>query len=452
MLRNGLKVLGFLAVTLCSHAAGAVASAELYTGESYGYGRVEARVQYAAGDGVVSAFFSWKDKSEQAGVFWNELDFEKLGADCYMQTNPIYGLPPGNHEQKHSLMLDMCGAFHTYAYEWTPEAIVWLIDGVEIRRETGAMAQAFADNAPGGMQIHFNVWPGDATFGGNFSPAILPVHQYLDWVQFLKYEGGEFTLAWREDFAGATLPAGWLTGSWASPKNHSTHAPENVNFIDGYAVLSLTADDAKGPGGAMPGVSGGSGGSNGAAGSAAGGRAGVSGATSTGGSSAAGGSTVAAGSTGLAGSPSGAGGVPTGSGGSAAGSLNAARTDGGCSFTVPAQRSSLPWGAAAAVLALVLVRRRVTWGGACAHPGTTLALAAMRLPNTVSTFSVWRSQREMLDMVRGHSAVPDAERHAKAMVERKRKDFHYEFTTLRFRALSEHGAWEGRRGIVPSAT
>lgn len=79
------------------------------------------------------------------------------------------------------------------------------------------------------------------------------------------------------------------------------------------------------------------------------------------------------------------------------------------------------------------------------HPGTTLALAAMRLPNTVSTFSVWRSQREMLDMVRGHSAVPDAERHAKAMVERNRKDFHYEFTTLRFRALSEHGAWEGRR-------
>lgn len=84
------------------------------------------------------------------------------------------------------------------------------------------------------------------------------------------------------------------------------------------------------------------------------------------------------------------------------------------------------------------------------HPGTTLSLAAMRLPNTVSTFSVWRSQREMLDMVRGHSAVPAPERHAKAMVERKRKDFHYEFTTLRFRALSEHGAWEGRRNIVPS--
>jgi hypothetical protein len=83
------------------------------------------------------------------------------------------------------------------------------------------------------------------------------------------------------------------------------------------------------------------------------------------------------------------------------------------------------------------------------HPGTTLALAAMRPPRTVSTFSVWRSQREMTDMVRGHDSVPDAQRHAAAMVERKRKDFHHEFTTLRFRALAEHGVWEGRSDIVP---
>lgn len=83
------------------------------------------------------------------------------------------------------------------------------------------------------------------------------------------------------------------------------------------------------------------------------------------------------------------------------------------------------------------------------HPVTTLALAAMRPPRTVSTFSVWRSQREMIDMVRGHDASPRAERHAAAMVERSRKDFHFEFTTLRFRAIAEHGAWQGRSDIVP---
>jgi hypothetical protein len=83
------------------------------------------------------------------------------------------------------------------------------------------------------------------------------------------------------------------------------------------------------------------------------------------------------------------------------------------------------------------------------HPGATLALAAIRPPRTFSTFSVWRSQREMTDMVHGKSSVLGAGRHAEAMIERNRKDFHYQFTTLRFKAISEHGEWAGRSDIVP---
>ena len=83
------------------------------------------------------------------------------------------------------------------------------------------------------------------------------------------------------------------------------------------------------------------------------------------------------------------------------------------------------------------------------HPGATLAIAAMRLPRTVSTFSVWTSQQAMVDMVRGHSSVPQSKRHAAAMIERRRKDFHFEFTTLRFRPIAEYGQWEGRTIIVP---
>lgn len=83
------------------------------------------------------------------------------------------------------------------------------------------------------------------------------------------------------------------------------------------------------------------------------------------------------------------------------------------------------------------------------HPEAPLSTAAMRLPNTVSTFSVWTSQNAMTDMVRGHSHVPEPARHAAAMKERNRKDFHFEFTTLRFQPLAEHGAWDGRRNLVP---
>jgi endo-1,3-1,4-beta-glycanase ExoK len=184
MTRLCLSSCVLLAISVSSQQAFAVQSAELYSAASYGYGRVEARVRFAPGDGVIGSFFLWKEGSEQPGTFWNELDFEKLGADCHLETNPIYGDPAKNHSQRHVLVSDLCGAFHVYAYEWTPDYIAWLVDDVEVRRETGGAALAYADNAAAGMRIHFNVWPGDATFGGNFSPDILPVHEYVDWVQF----------------------------------------------------------------------------------------------------------------------------------------------------------------------------------------------------------------------------------------------------------------------------
>lgn len=106
-------------------------------------------------------------------------------------------------------------------------------------------------------------------------------------------------------------------------------------------------------------------------------------------------------------------------------------------------------------LKLAQARRFFQWGRPVEQlvrdsPGTTLALAAIRPPRTFSTFTVWNSVREMRAMVEGHGKGQSPERHATAMVEREREDFHTEFTTLRFRPLSEHGEWQGRRGIVPT--
>ena len=103
---------------------------------------------------------------------------------------------------------------------------------------------------------------------------------------------------------------------------------------------------------------------------------------------------------------------------------------------------------------LLQVPRFIHWGRPAEklvrdHPGTTLALASIRLPRTVSTFSVWKSQKEMTDMAHGHSAVERPKRHSDAMKERDRKDFHFQFTTLRFQPISEVGEWKGRSDIVP---
>ena len=86
------------------------------------------------------------------------------------------------------------------------------------------------------------------------------------------------------------------------------------------------------------------------------------------------------------------------------------------------------------------------------HPEATLGLAAVRPPRSISTFSVWRSIRAMTDMVHGHGDVagmPDPTRHVDAMAERRRRDFHREFATFRFRPLAERGAWNGRGDYVP---
>lgn len=103
------------------------------------------------------------------------------------------------------------------------------------------------------------------------------------------------------------------------------------------------------------------------------------------------------------------------------------------------------------------VPRFINWGRPVEklvrdHPGTKLSLASIRFPRTVSTFSVWESEKQMTDMVRGHSSVPQPKRHIDAMKERDRKDFHFEFTTLRFEPISEFGEWGGRSRIIPGLT
>lgn len=107
-------------------------------------------------------------------------------------------------------------------------------------------------------------------------------------------------------------------------------------------------------------------------------------------------------------------------------------------------------------LKLPQVPRFIRWGRPVEtqvldDPGQTLAVAAAAPPRTVSTFTVWRTSKAMTDMVRGKSNASGGMGHAAAMRERERKDFHFEFTTLRFRCLDEQGTWQGRTSIVPTA-
>lgn len=129
-------------------------------------------------------------------------------------------------------------------------------------------------------------------------------------------------------------------------------------------------------------------------------------------------------------------------------------------FKIPDYKNKLE-GPNSAVVAITIARmkplavpRFIYWGRPVEnlvrdHPGTTLSLASVKLLNTVSTFSIWKTEKEMTDMVHGHSAVEKPKRHSAAMKERERKDFHFEFTTLRFKPLSEWGKWKGQTNFIP---
>ncbi len=339
--RPRLTLAALLLGVFAPKTASAVQGAELYRTQSQFYGRFEARVRYAPGEGVVSSFFLWKEGSSST-TSWNELDHEKINGPCRLQTNIWTGRGTQDH-QINTPAFDICSDYHTYGFEWTPDYVAWFIDGAQIRRVTGASVTEYTQNASQGMAIHFNVWPGDASFGGTFNASILPVRQYISWVQYSSYANGAFQQQWREEFNGSTMPSGWAAGDWPSPFNLSRHNPANVSFVNGIAVLSLTADNATGysgtppadtsGGGGAPGTGGAGGTGTGGAGTGGAGRGGAGGTAGGGGRGGAGGSgspgTAGTSSAGRGGSSAGgaagngAGGVATGAAGSGAGGMAA---------------------------------------------------------------------------------------------------------------------------------
>jgi hypothetical protein len=130
-------------------------------------------------------------------------------------------------------------------------------------------------------------------------------------------------------------------------------------------------------------------------------------------------------------------------------------------FKIPEQKAKLE-NESSTVVAVTIARmkpfaipRFLKWGRPVEklvrdHSGTLLSLASIKFPNTVSTFSIWKTQKEMTNMVHGHSEMHKPKRHSNAMKERVRKDFHFEFTTLRFKPISEFGLWKGQGEFIPN--
>lgn len=241
--------------------AKAYKGAEIYSNSKYKYGRYEMRMMAAKGSGVLSTFFTYKPGSEVAGTFWEEIDIEIFGKNnaTQWQSNVIIGTnrPTSKTEGLHTTAFSMGDNYHTYVLEWTPDYIAWYVDGAQTRRITGGQ---FVTGLTNPQDVRFNTWAANiAEWVGPWSDSILPVYQFVNYIDYKPYNTSTKTFAttggWRDDFNSFDT-ARWSKGNYTFGENLADFDPNNAVVKNGTLILALTKEGQTGFNGLPPSDSG----------------------------------------------------------------------------------------------------------------------------------------------------------------------------------------------------
>ncbi|NOY77411.1 MAG: family 16 glycosylhydrolase [Calditrichaeota bacterium] len=217
--------------------------AELRTLQSYTYGRFEVRYRAVQASGALASFFTFHDNISSTKD-WNEIDIEIMGR--YTDEVQLNTITAGqtSHVYPQWVSFNPAADFHTYAFEWTPNAVAWFIDGKEVVRQTGEHIATL--NKP--QKIMMNIWPpAYSNWAGKWNPAVLPLFAYYDWVSYASYTPGRgntgtdhnFTLQWKDDFDRFDASR-WAKATHTFSGNNCDFTPENAVFKDGFLILCLT--------------------------------------------------------------------------------------------------------------------------------------------------------------------------------------------------------------------
>lgn len=147
----------------------------------YGYGRYEASIKPIKNDGVVSSLFTYTGPSD--GNQWDEIDIEFLGKDTEKVQFNYFTDGEGNHEYLHELGFDASEDFHTYAFEWHKDKIVWFVDGEEVYSASDSIP--FTEG-----KIMVNAWNGTGVDGwlNAFDDSSLPLTAEYRWIAFTAFD------------------------------------------------------------------------------------------------------------------------------------------------------------------------------------------------------------------------------------------------------------------------
>ena len=167
---------------------------EMRSHDTLTYGKVESRIRFAKGSGVVSSlvliYTPWPADD------WNELDVEYLGRYTdRVQTNVMVytGLPttppvttsvtPTPYTQWLTSSFDPTADFHVYAMEWTPGEARFLIDD-EVKRTWNTKIDLL--KLP--QNILLTIWASSAaSWAGPIETGSAPTQADYDWIHVYKW-------------------------------------------------------------------------------------------------------------------------------------------------------------------------------------------------------------------------------------------------------------------------
>jgi MYXO-CTERM domain-containing protein len=282
-------------------------------------------MRMARGSGLLSTFFTYKTGSENSGTFWEEIDIEVFGKEGAVawQSNIITGMGTRTtSEEVHTIATSLADNYHTYTLEWTPDSVTWKFDGEIVRQTIGGQAGSLTNP----QTLRFNIWAANIPeWVGDFDEASLPQYQFVNWIKYYRYEGGQFVLDWTDEFDSFN-GGRWARANWTFAENLADFDPNNVVVQNGTLVLALTREGQTGFRGTVPTddgiIRGGTGGMGGSGGASVGG--GGLGGNTAGGTAGRGGASVGGG--GLGGGNVGG---TTSSGGASVGGAGGATSTGG---------------------------------------------------------------------------------------------------------------------------
>jgi hypothetical protein len=233
-----------MAATICS-------GAEIYSKQSVKYGRWETRMKMAGTPGSVSSFFTYYNNSSNAGEQWREIDLELLGKKPKgFQSNIILQSGDHSNEDFHTLTADLSSEFHTYTLDWTPDSVVWRVDGNRLRSETDRQVVTALQGQS--QSFRMNLWSSTSvSWVGTLDLSKLPIYQVVNWMRYSTYTPGagpnksNFTESWVDDFTSFNSTR-WSKGDWTFDGNQAQFTATNLSNREGYLVLALTRPDQEG--------------------------------------------------------------------------------------------------------------------------------------------------------------------------------------------------------------